>query len=138
MKTFWNKVAVCEHGLQCKTCCHVWHGTSHPRARLTEANVLDIRCQYANGVPTRNIAEQYSIPRSRVSSIATGKSWKHLPGAVENIRKPFVPNRLSKADALKIRAMREAGSTYKEIAKALGVSTSTIADIVTGRTWAGI
>ena len=54
------------------------HGTSRPRARLTEAEVTEIRRRVANGEYHRVIAADYRISRSRVTMIANGKAWRHV------------------------------------------------------------
>lgn len=53
-------------------------GETHPDAKLTEAQVLEIRERAANGEKQRNLASEYSISESNISSIVTRRVWKHL------------------------------------------------------------
>lgn len=48
---------------------------------LTPDQVLEIRSKYTGrgGVTQEELAAEYGITRGNVSSIVTGKSWKHLP-----------------------------------------------------------
>jgi hypothetical protein len=50
-------------------------GTAHPRAKLTEAQVLAIR---ADTRLRREIAKEYNIIVSHVDSIRHRQSWKHI------------------------------------------------------------
>lgn len=50
-------------------------GELHPTARLTERDVLAIR---RSRDPIRVIAQTYGIARSTVTSVRSGRSWKHL------------------------------------------------------------
>lgn len=55
-------------------------GSSHPVAKLTEQQVLDIRTKYASGLfLQREIAAEYGITQDNVSYIIHRKTWKHIP-----------------------------------------------------------
>lgn len=61
------------------------HGTRHvgerkSGAKLTDANVLEIRRLRAQGVQNNEIAVAMGIAASTCSSAALGRKWKHLPG----------------------------------------------------------
>ena len=54
-------------------------GSSHGLAKLTEADVLDIRARYAaGGVTQRELAEEYGVNQSLVSYIKNKQIWKHI------------------------------------------------------------
>lgn len=55
-------------------------GVKHPRARLTEADVLEIRALAAAGVSQRDIALKFGIPHrsGQVSSIVHRRYWAHI------------------------------------------------------------
>ena len=53
-------------------------GMRHPRAKLSEADVLEIRRRLAAGEFHRKIADDYGIDPSNVTRIATGENWKSL------------------------------------------------------------
>jgi len=48
-------------------------GSRHGRAKLTEAQVIDIR---ASKLPHRKIAAQYGVARSTIWNILNGSHWK--------------------------------------------------------------
>lgn len=62
-------------------------GSSHPRARLSEAIVEDIRSRYrpGNTVLTRNgptlaeLAAEYGVARATVQFVVMGRTWKSTP-----------------------------------------------------------
>jgi HNH endonuclease len=54
-------------------------GSTHGMARLTEADVLDIRVVYALGGGQRDIARAYGMAQQHVSSIVNRVKWRHLP-----------------------------------------------------------
>lgn len=53
-------------------------GTQHPRARLTEKQVLEIRAKISNGVKPRFIAREYGISPEYTKDIKDKKAWKHI------------------------------------------------------------
>lgn len=57
------------------------HGDRNGRARLTAAEVLEIRAAWAAGRNQCQIARSFGVTNSQVHLIVTGKSWGHLPGA---------------------------------------------------------
>lgn len=50
-------------------------GEKHPRAKLTEVDVIAIRCSRESGVA---IANRYGLSKSHVSAIRKHQSWSHL------------------------------------------------------------
>lgn len=56
-------------------------GESHPMARLTEDQVLEIRYRYATGeVSQYQLADEYSSSQAQIGRIVRGESWRHLDG----------------------------------------------------------
>jgi len=53
-------------------------GESHPRHKLTDADVLDIRDQYANGATQVALARQYGVAQKSISRIVRREAWPHL------------------------------------------------------------
>lgn len=63
------------------------HGTSntgsrHPRSKLTEIDVIEMRALRSKGHTSKEIAQRYGIGQAYASSIVCGRFWKHVPGAV--------------------------------------------------------
>lgn len=59
-------------GRQCR-------GEPHHLARLTEADVIEIRQRLAKGEGRASIARDYDVYWSTIRDIHTRKTWKHLP-----------------------------------------------------------
>jgi hypothetical protein len=56
-----------------------WQGERHARAKLTEAQVHEIRRERATGVSVIALGRKYGVNHTTISSIANGKRWRHLP-----------------------------------------------------------
>ena len=55
-------------------------GAAHPRAKLTDADVLTIRADYRSRRATQvALATRYNVKQAHISSIVLGKTWSHLP-----------------------------------------------------------
>jgi hypothetical protein len=54
------------------------HGTDHWGAKLTVADVLEIRRLRKSGVMAKDIAPRFGIADSAVSTISRGVAWKHV------------------------------------------------------------
>jgi len=53
-------------------------GEKHGLAKLTEADVLEIRQMIQNGVYHKIIAELFDVSPSLICRINTGKNWSHI------------------------------------------------------------
>jgi hypothetical protein len=53
-------------------------GEDHGNAKLTEANVLDIRRLIEAGEDSASIAQRFKVSRSCIILIAQGKNWAHI------------------------------------------------------------
>lgn len=54
-------------------------GERNGHAKVTEAQVIEMRKLRSNGMTLRALAEQFGIHSTSVLQIVTGKNWKHLP-----------------------------------------------------------
>lgn len=55
-------------------------GTDHPRARLSDQDIMTIRADFAAHKATQiELADRYGVKQAHISGIVLGKSWKHLP-----------------------------------------------------------
>jgi len=57
-------------------------GVNNGQSKLLESVVVDIVEKIKRGETNIDIASQYSISHSQVSSIRTGKSWRHLTESI--------------------------------------------------------
>jgi len=53
-------------------------GSTHPSAKLTEENIVEIRRQYAAGGSQENIAVLFGIAQTTVSKIVRRQRWTHV------------------------------------------------------------
>lgn len=97
-------------------------GESAPKCKITEADVLRIRESFAAGVPRADIAAEFGLDDTSITSIATGRVWKHLPGA-QPARDSTKLDCSRLAEAVQLRAAR---LTYATIGKRLGVKAMTV------------
>ncbi len=58
--------------------CSARDGELNSHARLTAAQVNEIRALYRSGMRQVDIAARYDVTQVHISSIITGKSWKSL------------------------------------------------------------
>lgn len=55
-------------------------GETHPRAKITEVQALEIKRRYANGgISMTTLAAEYGLEKTTVRTLIRGKTWKHLP-----------------------------------------------------------
>ncbi len=64
-----------KEGLSCK-------GSTHGGAKLSDADILNIRERSAKGETLKSIAESFNITFGRVGAIVRGESWKHVGGVI--------------------------------------------------------
>lgn len=55
-------------------------GSAHPRAKLTEAQVAQMRALKMAGCRNMDLAVRFGVSRPTVSQIVNGKGWRHAPG----------------------------------------------------------
>ena len=54
-------------------------GENHKEHKLTEANVLEIRKLYKEGVKQEWLARQFGVRQALISKIVNGHTWQLLP-----------------------------------------------------------
>lgn len=57
-------------------------GSHHPKTKLKDEDVMEMRRRRANGDMVKDIAADYKMRPKAVSFIVTGRTWKHLPCSV--------------------------------------------------------
>ena len=121
-------------------------GGAHPRAKLTEDVVLDIRRLADSGETMVAICQRYPlIQRGCLEQAVNGKTWRHLPGATRLKAKAKPPGGkpggnatqavLRTEDVINIRRLLSEGEKGVTLARRYGVSTATISAIRVGRQW---
>ena len=115
-------------------------GSAHPRAKLTEEQVNEIRAAISSGASTlRGMARKFGVTAITVRRAVDGTSWAHQPNGtpvdVRRLRHNSGSRRLSEEQALQILKMRAGGVGAQELSRRFGVSVFTIHDLCAGRTW---
>lgn len=111
-------------------------GERHHRAKLTREQVEEIRRRYT---PTRGarqaLAREFGVTAEYVSVLVRGQAWQHLPA--DPTARRSATARLTPAQVAEIRASpRERGAAAR-LARRLGVSTSAVRHVLSGRSWKG-
>lgn len=57
---------------------HKW-GETHAHAKLSEAQVIEARQLYAQGVKVAHLAKKYGVSDATMREILNRETWKHLP-----------------------------------------------------------
>jgi len=109
-------------------------GVDHPDAVLRESQVVEI---LRSAKPHIELAREYGVAVSTISSIKTRKSWAHLD--VDHIAKaPRVSHRKGKSDRINeeiVREIRNSTTSGTELAERYGVSRQLITNIRKRRCW---
>lgn len=63
--------------------CDRPRGEAHHASKIDEDTVLAMRADRRMGMIYTQLAERYGIPLGTVIDICLGKTWAHVPGAVE-------------------------------------------------------
>lgn len=114
-------------------------GVDHPRAKLTEADVVEMRSLRASGSTLASLAARFGVPVSAVSNTCTGKTWKHLPG-FPGLSGPAAGEKVGTAKltddkVIEMRRLHSLGSTYVELGGMFGVDKMQAWRACTGRSW---
>ena len=62
---------------------HPAMGENNGASKLTEAAVAQIRAEARRGVSQRRLARAYKVSRATVFDVISGKTWTHVPEAIE-------------------------------------------------------
>lgn len=114
------------------------------KAKLTDADVIEMRRLFADGTNCHVLAKKYGILANTAYSAVTGDTWTHLPGATPwnpknrtwNAKGASVNTAKLKDDD--IRAIRKAYAETRKptvIAAKYNVTRGTIHRIVTKQSW---
>jgi hypothetical protein len=53
-------------------------GEQHHKAKLTEADVIEIRTRVAYGEKQVLLAKEYGVSCTQICNVASGKAWSHI------------------------------------------------------------
>lgn len=114
-------------------------------AKLTELEVRQIRGLLVNGLPQREIADEFSVSEGTISDIGHWRTWTHIPndypgwtyreGADTTQGEHNGNARLSEREVREIRSLLKQGVPQRGIADEFGVSQSIVSKINRGTAW---
>lgn len=115
-------------------------------ARLTESEVMEIRCLRKSGMYYKQIAVRFGVRLETVRRICLGRTWSHLPCDTQDTRALPVPRkgaangyaRLTEQDVLEIRRCAENGERQSHLARRFAVGRAQISKIVLRQSWSHI
>ena len=120
-------------------------GVAHPKARLSEKDVMNILALRRSGTRRSIVAKRYNVSATNIRLIETGHNWSHLTGILPAHTSTFVspsisgsnnPSaKMSEADIPKIFALNRKGLSQSEIAKHFDVGQQTIGKVLLGQRW---
>lgn len=111
-------------------------GEDNPTAKLTEKDVIEIKKLLIEGNKTKTeIADMFNVTLSCIMCISKNKSWKHVyvDGWDEYLANQ--KGSLTEDDVIMIKKMLLEGKQLSEIADMFDVSSATIANISSNKTW---
>ena len=109
-------------------------GEKNPQSSLTEQQVVEMRVKRHDGASLKELALEFGVTKTLVSTICRGRSWTHVGGPVVA---PFQVNHGSKItdeQAVEIRNLRALGAKLKDLASQFNVNHTAIASICLGKT----
>ena len=108
-------------------------GENHYLAKLTVAQVLDIRKRRSAGESQKSLSIQFGVSGGAISNIYHGVAWAHIPDGIVPTPIPK-RGRLTDAEVLEIRRRSVAGETGSSLAKEFNVSVGTVSLIKNDKT----
>lgn len=120
---------------------HKHRGEGHANAKLTEAQVLEIRTRYRGvfGEQTA-LAKEYSVSQALISKIVRGEVWPHVGGRTvagsTHVGEEHGRSKLTPETVRVLRRCYDSNTvTMRELADTYDVTRQTVRDIVRRKTW---
>lgn len=114
-------------------------GENHPRAKLTNEQVISIRERYIQGESIKEIYEDYTSIYSSINTfkrIVLGKTYQFVGNIPVQSQVRHTNAKLTDAQIKEIRKRYEKGKiSYDKLGKEYGICGSAIANIVTRKTY---
>ena len=118
-------------------------GAANGSAVMTEADVVTARRLKSEGLSHAAIADRLGYNANTIASAVSGRKWAHLPGANKghpcSVRGTANCNaKLDDERVRLIRALARDGQAKKAIARRMGLSTSTVNQVIRRATWSHV
>lgn len=110
----------------------VTRGRTRSLTKITDAQVVDIRQRYAEGVSSAQLGRDFGISQQQAHRLATGRSRGAVPGLPKELRGR--PEKISLTQVDQVRDLWESGRFYQsELAYMFGISQSHVSKLVNGK-----
>ena len=107
-------------------------GGASQRARVTDAQVLELRQARHGGARFAALSREFGISETQVRSICLGNSWAHLPVYPEPPGCRGPATKIDDAAVVQIRESRALGATLAELSARFGLGLSQLSRICRG------
>lgn len=114
-----------------------YRGEECAYAKVTEAQVVEIRYLYAaGGITHRQLAKRFGLGKTTVGHILHGRKWAHADGPIAPIAPEHIPQKLTAEQVREIRARYVPRLVDgPQLAREYGVSTPVIYAILRRHIW---
>lgn len=109
-------------------------GEKNPQSSLTEQQVVEMRIKRHGGASLKELALEFGVTKTLVSTICRGRAWAHARGPVVASFQVNHGSKITNEQAVEIRNLRASGEKLKDIARRFGVDHTAIASICLGKT----
>lgn len=106
-------------------------GAKNPKAKLTEAQVLEIRSSTESD---KVLAERYGMWESSIYMIRVGRKWRNLPGGKPRV----IKRKLSPDQVRELRRRHRSGDTTVNLAKEFGISQGYVSQVALGQVYRSV
>lgn len=115
-------------------------GQAHAMATLNDDDVARMRIMAREGAWASDIAKEFGVTTAIASNAIRGKTWSHIPGAVNRPQKrprgsAHGGSKLTESLVLEMRSLLADGLSRREAAALFGVSVSLVAQIARREVW---
>jgi DNA-binding NarL/FixJ family response regulator len=94
---------------------------------------------YEAGAKQYELSAQFKVSFSMIGMIVNGRRWQHLTGGIRRGHRvagsAHALSKLTEKDIPEIRRLQAEGVSMREIGRRYGVSSQTIRQIFTGKSW---
>jgi hypothetical protein len=113
-------------------------GEGHPLTFFTEDQVIELRRRYGAGEDIKLLAKEFNTTRDSIYPAVSGRTWKHLPGAIKRglpkgAIAPFA--KLTDESVIEAHKRIKNGESINKVAQELGCSGVALGNAVNGKTW---
>jgi hypothetical protein len=108
-------------------------GQDHPRTKLVDSDVVEIRRLVETGMKHADIGKMFGVKDITVTAIANRRIWKHINDPFHH--EPKAKIILTESDVIEIRKLEASGVVHRIIAERFGVGRETVTAIANRKIW---